>query len=347
MMTTVAAGGLQAEAPDVAASILRGQQAIKLDKRNDPLEGADNKVQFNESLQKELPLSIFSEAARTNPTGPYAMMRGAVAGRVADMLALSPDKKVTEAMVKTAVQDVTGGVLDAHGSKIIAPARGMQQGQFEATLAGLTDADFGNAAPASHLAEAQRVLNLTPQETALYQRHLSNLYGSGGVTNANGSRSTLFQLSFEQDGKTYNVPTVYDGKILKPEDAIARAKSQGLDKFPSYGSEAEAEARYQQMHDYMEKDTGQYFRGSPDAVTTLSGAPVTAQYIRDQGQLESYGDGRYLIKIGNGYAVQGANQEHSDFVRPFVLDLRNRVPLPGYRPPVRRTIGDLILRAGG
>jgi hypothetical protein len=119
----------------------------------------------------------------------------------------------------------------------------------------------GAAVGTANLEAADKALNLTPQERALYERHLRNLTGPGGVDNPDGSRSTLFQLSFERDGKTYNIPTVWDGKILKPDDAIKRAEKEGLDKFPSYGSEAEAEKRYQQMHDFMERDTQQFLQG--------------------------------------------------------------------------------------
>lgn len=106
--------------------------------------------------------------------------------------------------------------------------------------------------------DAKRDLNLTPQEQALYQRHLSNLLGPGGVDNPDGSRSSLYQVSFEQDGRAYNVPSVYNGKIVSPTEAISRAKAEGLEKFPSYGSTAEAEARYAKMHDYMEEDTARF-----------------------------------------------------------------------------------------
>jgi hypothetical protein len=110
----------------------------------------------------------------------------------------------------------------------------------------------------ANLDAADKEMKLTPQERALYERHLTNLTGPGGVNNPDGSRSTLFQTSFESGGRTYNVPTVYDGKILSPKDAIDRAYREGIDKFPSYGSENEAEARYQKMHGYMEKDTAAF-----------------------------------------------------------------------------------------
>ncbi len=97
-------------------------------------------------------------------------------------------------------------------------------------------------------------LNLTPQESYLYQHHLDNLTQGRAVKNADGSTSTLLQMSVEHDGKTYNIPSVWDGKELPAKDAIQRAAAAGWDKWPSYASEGAAEARYGQMHDAMERD---------------------------------------------------------------------------------------------
>ena len=108
--------------------------------------------------------------------------------------------------------------------------------------------------PEDNLRRAQAAMNLTPQETALYRTHLQNLYPSGGVPNPDGGTSTLFQVGFDHNGRTYNVPSVYDGRINHPDDAIARAMQMGLHLFPSYQSPFEAENRYQRMHNYMERD---------------------------------------------------------------------------------------------
>jgi hypothetical protein len=97
-------------------------------------------------------------------------------------------------------------------------------------------------------------LNLTPQEQYLYQMHLQNLLGPGGVTNFNGSRSTLRQMSTDANGRTYNVPTVWGGRILPPDQAMAQARQAGLSNFPAYANPDQAEARYQQMHGFMDQD---------------------------------------------------------------------------------------------
>jgi tail lysozyme len=324
-LVEVGAGSMMATNPTVAASIFRGQAAIAVDKGYLPTKGTEATA-FDQKFSEAIPASTFSLAARTDPAGPFAVASGMVKARYADLSAQSADTtgKLNPERLQRAVDDVTGGILEHNGGKLIAPARGMPQPIFDRTMQGITDADLGNAAPPSNLQAATTALNLNPQEQALYQRHFSNLYGSGGVTNANGSRSTLFQTSFEQDGKAYNVPTVYDGKILSPQEAIDRAMKEGLDKFPSYKSEDEAEARYQQMHDYMEKDTAQYLRGSTAVVTTPHGEPISADYLRNRATLESVGDGTYHVRVGKDppvYAYQGANSEAP---QKFVLDLRNR-----------------------
>ncbi len=69
-------------------------------------------------------------------------------------------------------------------------------------------------------------------------------------------------------------------------------------------------------------------------VTTLSGQPITAAYLRGSAKLESVGDGRYLIRLGNDaerpiYAFSNASTESPT---PYELDLRGRRPLPGFTP---------------
>lgn len=130
---------------------------------------------------------------------------------------------------------------------------------------------------------ANSALGMTPQEQALYQRHLANLWGNGGVDNPNGSRSTLFQMGADADGKTYNLPTVYDGQILPPDAAFQKAQQQGLAQFPSYASPADAEARYQKMHGFMDRDTGSYLdvrRNAPLYPGLADGTPQNAALAR-------------------------------------------------------------------
>jgi hypothetical protein len=112
----------------------------------------------------------------------------------------------------------------------------------------------------SHISEADKEMKLSPQERGLYERHLRNLNGPGGVDNPDGSRSTLYQTTVNIGGKETLIPRVWDGKILSVSDSVQRAKGEGVHNFPTYGSPEEAEARYQKMHSYMEKDTADYLK---------------------------------------------------------------------------------------
>lgn len=130
-------------------------------------------------------------------------------------------------------------------------ATGKSIPELTATVASLAK---GTAADEANLQAADAAMKLSPQEKAQYLRHLANVNGPGGVDNADGTRSTLKQISVGVDGRTYNIPTVYDGKIVSNDDAVKRAEAQGWDSFPSYATPAEAEARYGQLHGFMEKD---------------------------------------------------------------------------------------------
>lgn len=106
---------------------------------------------------------------------------------------------------------------------------------------------------------ANQGMDLTPQEQDLYKRHLSNLWGAGGADRPNGDRSSLLQLGVTgEDGRTYNVPSVWGGQILEPQAAFSNVDKMGWSSFPSYPTPDAAESRYQQMHGYMDKDTGAF-----------------------------------------------------------------------------------------
>lgn len=107
--------------------------------------------------------------------------------------------------------------------------------------------------PNRNMQAAMVGMGLTPEEIAMYQHHLNNLQ-RGGVSNPDGTTSTLYQVGFRDGGATYNVPSIYGNAKLSPDAAISRAYQIGLDRFPSYGSDFAAENRYQRMHNYMEQD---------------------------------------------------------------------------------------------
>lgn len=207
-MVEAYAGALTAFDPAIGESIIRGQAAMKAKEVYDPEK---SKSDVSGAIDKYLPGSAFSLAARTDPQGAYATIRGAVLARAADLAATDPNFKgdFPDSMIQRAVSDVTGGVVVHNGSSLIAPVRGMNQRGFDVTMAGLSDADL-----------------------------------------------------------------------------------QG--------------------------------------VTTQSGTPVTAEYVRNNAQLESLSDGRYLVRLGRDperpvYAFRSLGVQGQP-MRPFVLDLRTVTP---------------------
>jgi hypothetical protein len=106
--------------------------------------------------------------------------------------------------------------------------------------------------------KAKKNLNLNKRETRLYERHLANLYGGGGIDTGMGSRATLLTQTITENGRTYVIPTIWDGKVLGPDQALKRARKEGLARFPAYRSVEAAEKRYRDMHEYMDMDGEQW-----------------------------------------------------------------------------------------
>jgi muramidase (phage lysozyme) len=214
-MVTSAAGSMMRAAQPIAVSILRGQQTIKTNKEFLP-KGVGETAAWEQHFDERLPASIFSLGARTDAIGSYPVAQGMVKARYADLSAQLSDTsgKLNPDRLRTAIDDVTGGILSLNGGKLIAPQRGMTQVEFDKTMYGITDKDLAG-------------------------------------------------------------------------------------------------------------------------VTTLSGQPITAEYLRNKGTLESVGGGRYHVKLGTNelrpiYAMSYAN---TDTPMKFTLDLRNRPMSNAWRDP--------------
>jgi hypothetical protein len=163
-MAEAAAGSLMATAPDISASIFRGQSAMKADKRYDPTTENEGKRAFFTDLDKALPASTFTLQNRTDPAGPYATMSTMIKARYADLAAQAGATDYSADRLKQATTDVTGGVLTHNGGPLIAPSRGMPQQQFDAVIRGVTDQDLkgvtdaaGNQITAAYLQRSARL----------------------------------------------------------------------------------------------------------------------------------------------------------------------------------------------
>lgn len=96
-------------------------------------------------------------------------------------------------------------------------------------------------------------LGLTPQEQYAYKHHLGNL-SRGGVPHENGDISTFLSRVFTFGDRAFVLPTVWDNQIVNDQEAIRRSREVGMDKWPSYDSVDAAVARYNDMHQYMDRD---------------------------------------------------------------------------------------------
>jgi len=137
-MAKAAAGSLMSTAPAISASIFRGMAALNADDRLKP--ETQDKHSYFDDLDKALPSSIFPPEDHASN---YATMQTMIRARYADLSAQKGVTKYDDDLLKQAVTDVTGGVLDTNNKgKIIAPTRGMSQAQFDAVLGGVKDQDL-------------------------------------------------------------------------------------------------------------------------------------------------------------------------------------------------------------
>lgn len=174
--------------------------------------------------------------------------------------------------------------------------------QTEAKIRGI---DYGDAYWKAQT--GQLPSDLTPQEQFLLNHHEKEL-ARGGVKNADGSISTVKQITVERDGRTYSIPTIWDGKEVDTKTAIKKAEERGWSNWPSYASEKEAQARYDQIHTVMDRGA------APTTITTAEG------YLGRLRQVENAGGGS-ATKNPNSSA-QGIYQ----FTAGTWADLRRKHP---------------------
>lgn len=193
-----------------------------------------------------------------------------------------------------------------------------------------------------NLKAADETLKLTPQEKALYQRHLGNLTGEGGVDAADGSRLTLGQTTIAANNRFYNIPTVWDGKTLSDAEAAERATKEGLDNFPAYASPEEAGERLQQLDSYMEKDAAAHLKGRQakqprQSLTERIAAITTSAETRETDPLKGIAnispDSRGSRSYGN-FGLNSGPQNSGGSIHAFVREHGERFGLtakPGTR----------------
>jgi hypothetical protein len=79
-------------------------------------------------------------------------------------------------------------------------------------------------------------INMDDRDDRLVAHHYNNIATGNSVLNENGSLSTIRSTSVGINGRTYVLPTVWEGKIVDIETAINNAKNAegGLSSWPNF-----------------------------------------------------------------------------------------------------------------
>ena len=95
------------------------------------------------------------------------------------------------------------------------------------------------------------------------------------------------------NGRIYNVPGYFDGKIQSDKNAADRANSIGWDKFPSYESGEQADRAAEKLHKIIEQDGVEFMSLLTQSRGVENGQGQTEE---EQGQFrrseESYNSGQ-------------------------------------------------------
>jgi len=120
-------------------------------------------------------------------------------------------------------------------------------------------------------ARSDRLDNLT-------KHHLRNLANNTAVERDDGSISTIYTAQFEEGGKNYIIPTIWDGKELSFEDARDRALEEGV--FEVFDTQEAADA-----FDYMIHNENPIFQQEYDGRMEIM-EPERAQQYLDRFQIK-------------------------------------------------------------
>jgi len=112
------------------------------------------------------------------------------------------------------------------------------------------------------------------------------------VKNDDGSKSNVLLGGYEINGKEYVIPTMVGGKKLTPKQAVAVARKNGLENYPSFDSVEAGEKFAQKYHSKFGEDGKLIDQPAPAEQSSTSGKTVTIQ--NEKGESE----GKFTIPSG-------------------------------------------------
>lgn len=183
---TAYAGALNQENPEVAGSVLRGMELLQQEPRLAPKEDDA----YDRQTDRRLPLNAFSPSVAG---AARADMLNAARARYADLSAQAGDTSgaLKPDRLTQAVEDVTGGVVEHNGVKLISPIFGMGQEEFEGVIERLTDDDLRGAAFSSGVPVTSDVvrnhLHLRSFGDGRYQLSLGDAGAERFIVGSNGA----------------------------------------------------------------------------------------------------------------------------------------------------------------
>lgn len=91
------------------------------------------------------------------------------------------------------------------------------------------------------------------------------------VKNKDGSTSNVLLGGFEIDGKHYVIPTMVEGKKLSDAAAVRLAESFGLENYPTFDTQEEADEYAKRIHGAVGEDGAINTPMNMDSLSSLLG----------------------------------------------------------------------------
>ena len=208
-------------------------------------------------------------------------------------------------------QNILNSYLDAHNTQVQYEGALADKAKAEANIALLKQGIIPESLlPGSTGTKLTPVISAPEWEDTLGQYGEGNidLYNRKPYTHENGDISTVYSMSFEEDGETILVPTIIDGQLVSEDEAIDHYHQTGeyLGKFkdPKKADEYAKKLHDQQEHLYTSPSAGRNYKtGEATAKSLLLTRDELLQFIPEDELNAAAGDPQLLQSLINKYGT--------------------------------------------